>query len=380
MKRNSVVVLALAFVMGLTVAPAQSLADLDVQFHGYAAQGFLYSTHNQMFYADTDKGSPAWTEAVVNMSLQPAPKLSVGIQARYTLLGTSGNAITLDWAAADYKVDNRLGVRFGKVKTPWGLFNETQDIDQSYLWSLLPQSVYDISTRNADLSHYGGVVYGRLRGNAKLGSFDYRLWGGEAVIPTNDGQFDDLNISGNGPEKDFDYPIYGGALHWNTPLSGLMIGASDSRALKASVALKGGSQDLEAWNNLSYFAKYEKDKVMVAAEWNRQASPGTQTLGGLTEAADSDPRGWYVMASYRLSDKLNVGAYNSQVVDVDAPFGPDRYVKDWAISAKYNLGEYMYLKAEQHFIDGAGLSLDAQRNPSPTPQYRATALKIGVSF
>ena len=38
---------------------AQSIDDLNIQFHGYATQGFLYSTHNDAFYARTTNGSPA---------------------------------------------------------------------------------------------------------------------------------------------------------------------------------------------------------------------------------------------------------------------------------------------------------------------------------
>jgi len=192
---------------------AQSMADMDVQVHGYAAQGFLYTTHNNIFYADSSDGSPAWTEAVVNVTAQPNDKLRVGVQARYQLLGDSGNAITMDWAAADYRVNDYLGVRFGKVKTPSGLFNETQDLDPTYMWALLPQSVYDITTRNADLAHYGGVVYGSWNLGEAAGKVEYRFWGGESVIPTNDGQFSDLNAAGNGPTNAFVYPQFGGALH-----------------------------------------------------------------------------------------------------------------------------------------------------------------------
>src|SRR5580698_1342748 len=165
---------ALALALGTAPAVAQSLDDLNIQIHGYAAQGFLYTTHNNIFYANSTNGSPAWTEAVVNVTAQPIPKLRVGVQVRYYLLGDSGNAITMDWAAADYKVNDKFGVRFGKVKTPWGLFNETQDIDPSYMWALLPQSIYDITTRNADLSHNGAVVYGRLKLGQSAGKLDYR--------------------------------------------------------------------------------------------------------------------------------------------------------------------------------------------------------------
>ncbi len=369
-----------ALAAGSVAATAQSLDDLNVQVRGYATQGFLYSDHNSAFYTNSSSGSPAWTEAVVNLSLQPRPQLAIGVQARYQLLGSTGNSITLDWTAADYKVGERLGVRFGKVKTPWGLFNETQDIDPSYMWALLPQSIYDITTRNADLSHYGGVAYGAVRIGSP-GTVDYRLWGGEQVIPADDGQFDDLNLSGNGPTGPLAFGTYGGALHWRLPLPGLMLGASDGRANKASVTLHGGTQSFAPWNNLSYFGCYDRRKLMLAAEWNRQGSPGTLLLDGESTSADSDARGWYGMATWKLSEKLIAGVYHSQFFDRDAPLGNDRFSKDWTISARYDVNEFIYLKAEEHFVHGTALSLDPAHN-SGTIQSRfdLTALKIGVSF
>jgi hypothetical protein len=360
---------------------AQSMADMDVQVHGYAAQGFLYTTHNNIFYADSSDGSPAWTEAVVNVTAQPNDKLRVGVQARYQLLGDSGNAITMDWAAADYRVNDYLGVRFGKVKTPSGLFNETQDLDPTYMWALLPQSVYDITTRNADLAHYGGVVYGSWNLGEAAGKAEYRFWGGESVIPTNDGQFSDLNAAGNGPTNAFVYPQFGGALHWKTPLAGLMIGASDARAEAASVSLDGGSENFAAWNNLSYFGQYTWKKLMVAAEWNRQASPGTLILTDQpVSSISTDTRGWYGMATYKLTSKLSVGAYVSQFFDHDAPLSTDRFTKDWTISGRYDVNEFIYIKAEEHFIDGTALSLDNLHNTTLVPRYDLTALRVGVSF
>jgi hypothetical protein len=372
---------AMALALGTLPGTAQSLDDLNIQIHGYAIQGFLYTTQNNIFYANSTDGSPEWTEAVLNLTAQPAPKLRVGVQARYSLLGNTGNAIVLDWAAADYKVNDRFGVRFGKVKTPWGLFNETQDIDPSYMWALLPQSIYDITTRNADLAHFGGVAYGTVKLSPAIGKVEYRGWGGEAVIPTNDGQFADLIAAGNGPLNPMTYVIYGGALHWITPITGLMIGASDSKANKASVALTGSaSESFAPWNNLSYFGKYEKNKLRVAAEWNRQVSPGTLVLNGQSSSVSSDPRAWYAMATYKVTDKLTAGTYDSQVIDHQVSFGPDRYSKDWTISGRYDLSQYIYLKAEQHFIQGTALSFEDANNTVLLPTSRLTVLKVGVSF
>jgi hypothetical protein len=128
---NRLLVGALALAMASIPGTAQSLDDLNIQIHGYATQGFLYSTQNNVFTTHSSNGSPAWSEAVMNVSAQPIPKLRIGVQARYFLLGNFGDSITLDWAAADYKVNEKFGVRFGKVKIPTNLFNETQDIDPS---------------------------------------------------------------------------------------------------------------------------------------------------------------------------------------------------------------------------------------------------------
>ncbi|MGC2300969.1 MAG: hypothetical protein WA476_19340 [Acidobacteriaceae bacterium] len=361
---------------------ARSLEDLNFQIHGYATQGFLYTTQNNIFYANSSDGSPAWTEAVVNLTAQPGEKLRFGIQARYQLLGSTGNAITLDWAAADYKVNDRFGVRFGKVKTPWGLFNETQDIDPSYMWALLPQSIYDITTRDSDLSHYGGVAYGKLKLPPRTGKLEYRFWGGEAVIPADDGQFADLADAGTGPLRAMSYVVYGAALYWDAPVRGLMFGASNARANQASVALNGGGTNaFEPWDNLSYFGKYEKDKVMLAVEWNRQAAVDSVDLPGASPSVDiTDPRGWYAMGSYKLTPKLAAGVYDSQFFDYQAPLGPDRYSKDWTVGGRYDFSQFLYLKAEEHFIQGTALSFEDANNPVLRPSSHLTAIKIGVSF
>ena len=86
---------AMAVALAAGPASAQSLDDLNLQVHGYATQGFLYTTQNNIFYADSSDGSPAWTEAVLNVGLHPSDKLRIGFQARFQLLGTSGAALTI---------------------------------------------------------------------------------------------------------------------------------------------------------------------------------------------------------------------------------------------------------------------------------------------
>jgi hypothetical protein len=225
MKKILVGALAIALGAG-TQGFAQCLEELNIQIHGYATQAFLYTTNNNLLTTHSSDGSPAWTEVVLNVGVQPIPKLRIAVQGRYFLLGNYGpDSISLDWAAADYEADERFGARFGEVKTPNGLFNETQDIDPSYMWALLPQSIYPISSRNGSLAQYGGVVYGTFKLGAKLGKLEYRGWAGDRQISGTDGYFLGQTESGLVLPNGIGGVIYGEALHWRTPLSGLMIGA-----------------------------------------------------------------------------------------------------------------------------------------------------------
>lgn len=375
----------LAVILGAVSVSAQSLEDLNIQIHGYATQGFLYSSQNNAFTTTSSDGSPAWTEAVVNVTSQPDPKLRVGLQARYFMLGNFGNAITLDWANADYKVNDKFGVRFGKVKIPSNLFNEIQDIDPSYLWAILPQSVYPLTGRNSLLAQYGGVVYGTLNLGKNMGKMEYRGWGGEQVIASDDGYWVALRESGKVLPNGLSGKLVGGALHWRTPLTGLMVGASDIKKSAWSSKLTNGSivgtMDVRPFNIWSTFAIYEKNKVMVAGEYTRLYPHITMNFPGSATVLPRNRSQWYGMASYKLTSKLTAGTYHSQQFNKAAAFTATRYSKDWAISGRYDFNQYLYAKAEQHFIKGSDIYYDTDLNPNGIkPTAKLTILKVGVSF
>ena len=385
MRRFIVSILALG--LGALPASAQSLEDLNIQIHGYATQGFLYTTNNNIFTTSSSNGSPAWTEAVINVGAQPIPKLRIGVQGRYFLLGNFGNAITLDWAAADYKANDKFGVRFGKVKIPSGLFNEIQDIDPSYMWSLLPQSVYPITSRNSVLAEYGGVVYGTVNLQA-AGKLEYRGWGGDEVIGEDDGYWVTQREEGLNLPNGLGGISTGAALHWKTPWSGLMVGASGSHSndwhsvITAGGGALSGTESLHGTYTPSFFAKYEKDKVMLAAEYSRVSGSGGIVFPSVSNSPFVyDYRPWYVMASYKVTGKLSAGAYQSQYISHTGALGPANFSKDWTVSGRYDFNEFLYAKAEQHFIDGTAVGYDLTLNPGGLqPNTKLTILKMGVSF
>ena len=373
---------------GSLPAVSQSLEDLNIQIHGYATQGFLYTTNNNIFTTSSSNGSPAWTEAVLNVGAQPIPKLRIGVQARYFLLGNFGNAITLDWAQADYKANDKFGVRFGKVKVPTGLFNDIQDIDPSYMWSLLPQSIYPISSRNSVLAEYGGLAYGTLALGTKAGKLEYRGWSGEEVIGEDDGYWVTQREEGLNLPNGLGGISSGAALHWKTPVAGLMAGVSTSHSndwhavITAGGGALSGTESLHATYTPSFFAKYEKDKLMVAGEYSKVSGSGAIAFTGLpNDPFVYDIHPWYGMASYKITGKLSAGLYQSQYVSKTLALGPAKYSKDWTASGRYDFNEFLYAKAEQHFIKGTAEGYDITLNPGGLkPNTNLTILKMGVSF
>jgi hypothetical protein len=383
---------AMALALGAVPATAQSLDDLNIQIHGYATQGFLYSNQNNVLTTHSSDGSPAWDEAVLNLGAQPIPKLRVGVQARYFLLGNYGNTFTLDWAQADYKVDDRFGLRVGKVKMPVGLFNETQDIDPSYMFALLPQGVYSIASRTTLLSVYGGNAYGALKLN-QLGTLEYRAFGGVREISGDDGNFLAARESGITLPQGLAAISVGATLRWRLPVQGLMIGASDfynpqksapivsTPTSGANVTSTNGTITVTAFHEPFYFVKYEEGRFLLAGEFNKISPHQIFALTGqATRASISDDRAWYGMATYKVTGKLTAGSYYNQAFNVAAPLGPKRYFKDWTVSGRYDFNQYLYAKAEEHFIDGTLYGFDTTLNSILLPTTKLTILKFGVSF
>ena len=133
-------VLICSFTLFVSTAGAFSAADVDI--HGFASQGYLKSDDNN-YLANTEDGTAEFTEVGINFSKE-FDQLRIGLQLLSRDLGDYGdNEIYLDWAMGDYRFNEMLGIRIGKVKTPVGLYNQERDLDMLRIPVLLPAAVYD---------------------------------------------------------------------------------------------------------------------------------------------------------------------------------------------------------------------------------------------
>ena len=309
MKRLGITVTIL--LAGAVPAAAQSIGNQDIQIHGFATQSFVASNNNNYLGMDTRSFSPSWTEAAININDEITDKLRVGIQLHYTREGNfGGDNASIDWALGDYKFNQYLGLRAGKVKMRWGLFNDTQDYDPGYLWSLLPEPIYGIDYRATDLSQNGVEVYGRLPLGLRLGKLVYSGYFGGYYVASDDGYMESLRETGytfasqpGGKTPGFD-------LRWQTPARGLTIaGSLISYNAKGNITNGTYVQPLAYWP--AYYAQYSRGRFDASYQFTKLVQYQTFTVTGLSPVTSGfDERAWFAMGGYHVTERFEAGAYS----------------------------------------------------------------------
>jgi hypothetical protein len=262
------------------------------------------------------------------------------------------------------------------------------------MFALLPQGPYSIASRNSQLSEFGGVTYGTLNGH-RFGKLEYRGWDGLRAVTKDDGNFLAQRESGITLPNGLSGSAIGATLRWRTPIDGLMVGVSDLYVFQkgavivktptsgASQTTTNGTETVSPFSNTFIFAKYEHGKLMLAGETWKNAAKRAIALSGspVSLATPDDDFAWYGMATYKVTEKFAVGTYYTQEFNDAAALGPGRYLKDWVISTRYDVTQFLYAKAEEHFIEGTLTDFDATLNPGGLqPTTKLTILKVGVSF
>ncbi len=411
--RRRIAKLVLIFSCGAPfVLHAQQFKVLDrtVQFHGFASQGFLYTDQNNWLSTHSSQGSGAFTDFGANVSSQITGRFHAGLQVYDRNLGNLGEwHPQLDWAFGDYRFKPWFGVRAGVVKTVLGLYNDTQDLDFLHTFALLPQSVYPTDLRDATIAHLGADVYGRISLPSSLGTLGYTVYAGHRHDSSYGGYADLLAKYGISTSS-YAGLQYGADLRWNTPLKGLLIGASrmneDLTDKGTAVNLGPGVFPFTAvsradWTN-QFYGEYIFGKFSVDAEYRRFFHD--QIINHTLLETVSDIRGWYVSGSYRVAKRISLGSYYSRYSITSVGGGPldllfpslfpnqtdtslpANHVYDKVLTARIDLNRCWNAKIEGHFMDGFGDSsypdgFYFQVNPNGfKPTTNALVLKTSVNF
>jgi hypothetical protein len=372
-----------AFLFLASTASAQvKIGGKDLQIHGFMQQGFAVSNNNNFLTMKTNSGSFSMSDGGVNLSMKVTPKLRIGAQAFSRNIGDLGNGkVQLDWAFADYKFNDWIGVRGGKVKTQLGLFTDTQDMEFIHTFALLPQSIYPTDLRATTIAHTGGDVYGDVS-LRKAGRLSYVLYGGNRADDPRGGYYLGTKDA-NAPLTRYRSWVYGSDLRWNTPVEGLLFGYSrfiaggygNARLLALGgqrLPIPGGIPfrfDLTNANVSAFYGDFQRGRFRTYSElWY---SDTDSRFSGIPVAPlVQRNRSWYVAASYRVHPKVELGGYYTDFrVDRRRGFAANNGIRGPVVSARFDLTKYWNVKVENHFIDGFADPLSSRTfYPSSNPQ------------
>lgn len=352
--------------------------SLDYQLHGFAAQGFAWSEGNNVLGHSTT-GSVAFNEFGLNGAVTLAPGLLLSAQGLVRDAGkTEDDSLRLDYAQIDYgflrNAGFNAGIRAGRVKNPFGLYNDTRDVVFTRPGILLPQSIYleGEGLRSLLFSSDGAQLYG----GTSLGDHYTSL----TVTHGLDRRFSDLQKR----------VLFGGSLPADIDLTDFYVARlqdeSDGGVWRTAFSFIHG--DLEvvpnpgvplsghlAANLFVLSGRYNGERVSITSEYSLIASRGEFSLSG---PIDGKSDGGYVQGDYRLNPQWSLMArYDlsfSNRNDRDgrkfaAATGGDRYgqfTRDATVGIKWLPDQHWGVWSEYHLVDGTS-TLSQLDNAGRTP-------------
>jgi len=391
--------LAAALVLSLSPTISRAVDVETVSIHGALSATAAHSDRYNYLGRTADATSLNIVEAILNGSHRFDNGARFAAQIYSYKLGDY-NSLALDFASFDYAVNERFGVRLGRVKHPFGLYGDAQDVDIVRPFAFLPLDYYGKTFRPLDASLDGTSIYGNLS-LGKAGSVDYQIFGGWfPAADANAPLFQELNASAPYQITHSAAPLtYGGWLAWNLPVDGLRLSASVTRmpeinfetkmrssgslALATSDArllplafppgvwdlmVAGQSAPTEIGVTQTYLGvEYTRGNWQYAAEASYTTST-THSVVPLIGQLDAKSSGdsYYASATWQALPKLQFGSYygvgygdrhdrdGSKLITVPRH---TNWLKDFAFASSYSLTSSWLLKAEVHLLNGTkGLS------------------------
>lgn len=179
MSKPRVLTLSLIFGLALNITPALATEPL---IQGYVSQGIIYSGDNPFFDDETGLNFN-YRELGLNLTWSFNHRFRVAGQLLSRKAGDLDDGDPrIDFLLMDYQIyaseDVTAGVRLGRVKNQYGIYNTTRDVPHGRPGVFVPPSVYFESLRDALISSDGGNVYFKF--NNRLADISLDVYGGEA--------------------------------------------------------------------------------------------------------------------------------------------------------------------------------------------------------
>lgn len=360
-------------------------ASGDLQIHGFASQAFITTSDNNVFGNSDDDGSFGFTEIGLNALVRPLPRLQISAQGLSRRAGKGNSGIPrLDFAFADYRIfskeANQFGIRAGRLKNPFGFYNDTRDVAFTRPSILLPQSIYFDRTRNLGLSADSVQLYGETS-HPTFGSFSTQFGIIRPIVHDRDTELAFLGDQRGklSPEASFiGRGIYESSNNrFRLAVSGIWLNTDYEQGAEDKLA-PGSIQ----FSPIYVSAQYNSERWSLTSEYALRHFKYTNFNGSIFEGLDFFGESYYLQGVYRFNSKwealLRYDVLFTDRADRDgkewaAKTGAvphSRFAKDLTVGLTWNVTPEFMLRAEYHRVNGtAWLSTLDNPNQSETNRH-----------
>ena len=369
----------------------------DIQLHGFLTQGYFLTSDNMLFGTSDSGGSFDFTEAGLNASWTPTTDLRLAGQALFRRAGAGHeHDMELDFGLLDYTIlstsDYLLGMRLGRFKNPFGLYNDTRDVLFTRPTILLPQSIYLERTRDLSLSADGGLIYGEYR--SSLGNTSLELGAG---VPRGNNLDTELAYFG------VDYPG-----ETDSKLSYIGRLGYEREGGKYRLAISSAWVDVrynpkllppddlpslkDIFTPIIFSAQYNGDKLSLTTEYAirriQERSLDNQFSAEVTgnsyyfQALYRFDQNWQAVMRYDVlyNNREDKKGKKYQALTGNPAF--TQFAKDWTFGFRYYVNSSFLVAAEYHNVNGTAW-LPRQDNPNINnleQRWHMFSLAAGVRF
>lgn len=364
----------------------------DLTIHGFVSQAYIDTSGNN-FFGRSDGGSFDFREIGINGYWQAHQNVNFAAQLISRNAGRESDSDPrVDFALADIHAysdfDTRFGMRLGRIKVPFGLYNTTRDAPSARNGIFAPASVYFEQFRNALVSTDGGSVYANL--NRPWGDLTFELYAGTSDPGEEEMEF--YVFKQSTPGHFDDASMHGGQLMYDALDSGLRFALSytrpslDYQPLAAFDPLMGGHVISDM---LLYSGQYNTEFWTFTAEYLLMIN-NVKGFGPAFEDFRAKGESYYAQVDYRYRPDLTLSVrYGEQIVndedrDGDKKFNPPHvgFGKNWMLGAQWDFAPGWIVRAEYHRTDGTAW-LSGVDNPVLTDtrrKWETYAVQLVYSF
>ncbi|WP_239797231.1 OprO/OprP family phosphate-selective porin [Candidatus Nitrotoga arctica] len=361
-----------------TFAHAIDLMGSELQLHGFLTQGVVITSDNNFLGQSNKKASTDFREIGVNASLRPTSDLQLSAGLLSHKAGATDNGeVRLDYGLIDWTASSneqgRSGIRLGRLKNSFGLYNKTRDVAFTRPSILLPQSIYFERTRNLTIAGDGAELY--IDRNYEAGNLFVTLALGKPQIGSEASKVALVGLTPNGSFESKLVPIF--QVIYEGDGGKYRLGFT---AVHFDASYNPGVRDVLQAGQLKYTpkifsAQYNAESWSVTSEYALRPV-STRNFGPNSPDAFNDGQSYYVQGSYRLAPKWEaLLRYDVTYIDRGDRDGKafaaathlpsfTRFSKDWTAGVRFDLTPEFMLRAEYHRVDGTGY-LPVQDNPNP---------------